>query len=320
MSKERMTEKRDPLAEPGCDAPDSLDPVVPAPCTAVPNAFSTDSLGPVAAAKEKVPGCTRTLRILQILLEHTDAHHRLSSSDIQELLANPPDPALPSLKAGRSAIRTSMDSLRAAGINVVSASRRGYALIGHPLPNRDAELIVRAISSSRLLSGVQKERLTESILRFASPTQRAALMPRRMVNNDLRVPSAQQRSQTTQSFYIEQPEMLVRLAIASNASFTFEFVQQPAKDVQEQQLTGHGRPRRLRPRSLFEARGAAFVQGISLDTDTDDIPIDRVIQLDRMANLVLVDDDGILHLSFGAASLTLRDAPRAEGSAQTPPV
>lgn len=306
---------KDPLTEPGCSAPNGIEPVatVPdpaAPAPAAPNTFSTDILDPAAPAKEKVPGCTRTLRILQILLDHTDAHHRLSSSDIQELLANPPDPALPPLEAGRSAIRTSIDSLRSAGINIASATRRGYALIGHPLPNRDAELIVRAISSSRLLSGVQKERLAESILRFASPTQRATLMPRRAVNDDLRVPSAQRRTQATSSFYIEQPEMLIRLAIASGASFTFEIAQQSEELVQEQRQRGYGRPHRMRPRSLFESRGTAFVQGISLDADTDDIPIDRVIQLDRMANLVLVDDDGILHLSFGAAAAPLPEPLR----------
>lgn len=73
----------------------------------------------------------------------------------------------------------------------------------------------------------------------------------------------------------------------------------------------------MRPTSLFESGGIAYVQGISLDTDTDGINIARTIRLDRMANLALLDEDGALYFAFGAATLTIRDAQSPKKPPQT---
>ena len=250
--------------------------------------------------------CLRTLCILAILFERTDAHTFMTSQELRKALAEPSDPRLPSLEVGRGAVRSSIDALRACGIRILSSQRHGYALVGHPLGSRDAELAIRAICSSRLLNAAQRARIAESILRFASPTEREALMPRYSEREIALGESDAPRRQTTRPFYFTSPQALIQLALESNASFVFELV--PARRAQishgaaSTEPAGYGRRHRMRPTSIFVHNGTLFVQGLSLDSHAEDVAIERTIRIDRMANLAFVDDDGILHISCGAAA------------------
>ena len=264
----------------------------------------------------------RTLLILKLLMNRTDAHTRLTSTQIKSLLADPDDPAVPAINVRRTAIRASIDTLRSAGIAIAANPRTGYALVEHPLGNRDTELIVRALASSRLLSAKQRAHLIECVLRLTTPTQRAAARRHLgMEGTDANVCTPDE-AQVWRTYRLEQPDALVRTALVSETPIAFELAQrEPPKEQgkarRREKPRGFGRRHRMRPTSLFESGGIAYVQGISLDTDTDGINIARTIRLDRMANLALLDEDGALHFAFGAATLTIRDAQSPKKPPQT---
>lgn len=279
-------------------------------------------LEPPSIRSNAIPSCVRTLLILKLLMDRTDAHTRLTSTQIKSLLADPDDPTVPAINVRRTAIRASIDTLRTAGIAIAANPRTGYALVEHPLGNRDAELIVRALSSSRLLSAKQRAHLIECVLRLTTPTQRAAFRRQLGVDGVDASVCTPDEAQVWRTYRLEQPDALVRAALESEMPVAFELAQrepyeEQGKGRRREKLRGFGRRHRMRPTSLFESGGIAYVQGISLDTDTDGINIARTIRLDRMANLALLDEDGVLHFAFGAATLTVGDAQRPGKPPQT---
>ncbi len=285
-------------------------------------ATGTAPIEPPTIRGNAIPSCVRTLLILKLLMDRTDAHTRLTSTQIKSLLADPDDPAVPAINVRRTAIRASIDTLRSAGIAIAANPRTGYALVEHPLGNRDTELIVRALASSRLLSAKQRAHLIECVLRLTTPTQRAAARRHLgMEGTDANVCTPDE-AQVWRTYRLEQPDALVRTALVSETPIAFELAQrEPPKEQgkarRREKPRGFGRRHRMRPTSLFESGGIAYVQGISLDTDTDGINIARTIRLDRMANLALLDEDGALHFAFGAATLTIRDAQSPKKPPQT---
>lgn len=264
-------------------------------------------------------GVLKTLLILNILEDQTDAHHGITADDIKALLAAPTDPTTPALTVSRSAVRSSIDTLRAAGFKIITRGRRGYALVEHPLGDRDAELAVRAIASSRLLSASQRRRLIESILRFASPTQRAALAPKAPDEPAPEGGPASKREGTERRFYIDSPEALVRHAITEDAPIAFELAREvPVPDRGSRRRSpahpsdpprGFGKRQRMQPTSLFESHGEVFVQGTSLDMEIGSVAVARTLRLDRLANLSCIDSQGDLHIAPGQAATDSAPAP-----------
>lgn len=264
-------------------------------------------------------GVLRTLFILNILEERTDTHHGITADDIKALLAAPTDPATPALTVSRGAVRSSIDTLRAAGFKIITRGRCGYALVEHPLGDRDAELAVRAIASSRLLSASQRRRLIESILRFASPTQRAALAPKAPDEPAPAGCPASNREGTERRFYVDSPEALVRHAIAEDAPIAFELAREvPVPDRSPRHRSpahpsdpprGFGKRQRMQPTGLFESHGEVFVQGTSLDMEIGSVAVARTLRLDRLANLSCIDSQGDLHITPGRVATDAAAAP-----------
>lgn len=268
-------------------------------------------------------GVLRTLFILNILEERTDAHQGITADDIKALLAAPTDPATPALTVSRSAVRSSIDTLRAAGYRIIARGRCGYALVEHPLGDRDAELAVRALASSRLLSPAQRRRLIERILHFASPTQRAALAPHAP---DEPVPAGtpvQTREGTAKRFFVDSPAALVRHALAEDVPFAFELAREapvPDRGAHHRMPApaagpprGYGKRQRMQPTSLFESHGEVFVQGTSLDMEIGSVAVSRTLRLDRLANLSCIDGQGDLHIAPGRAT-AVAGAPQANAA------
>lgn len=264
-------------------------------------------------------GVLRTLFILNILEERTDTHHGITADDIKALLAAPTDPATPALTVSRGAVRSSIDTLRAAGFKIITRGRCGYALVEHPLGDRDAELAVRAIASSRLLSASQRRRLIESILHFASPTQRAALAPKAPDEPAPAGCPASKREGTERRFYVDSPEALVRHAIAEDAPIAFELAREvlvPDRGSRHRSPAhpsdpprGFGKRQRMQPTGLYESHGEVFVQGTSVDMEIGFVAVARTLRLDRLANLSCIDGQGDLRIAPGQAATDSAPAP-----------
>ncbi|WP_241146123.1 helix-turn-helix domain-containing protein [[Collinsella] massiliensis] len=264
-------------------------------------------------------GVLRTLFILNILEERTDAHQGITADDIKALLAAPTDPATPALTVSRSAVRSSIDTLRTAGYKIITRGRCGYALVEHPLGDRDAELAVRALASSRLLSPAQRRRLIERILRFASPTQRAALAPHAPDDPKPAGSPVQTREGTAKRFFVDSPAALVRHALAEDVPLAFELAREapvPDRGAHHRSPTpaagpprGYGKRQRMQPTSLFESHGEVFVQGTALDMEIGSVAVARTLRLDRLANLSCIDGQGDLHIAPGRAAADAAAAP-----------
>ena len=252
-------------------------------------------------------GVLRTLFILNILEERTDAHQGITADDIKALLAAPTDPATPALTVSRSAVRSSIDTLRTAGYKIITRGRCGYALVEHPLGDEYGGSLENRF------------RLIERILRFASPTQRAALAPHAPDDPKPAGSPVQTREGTAKRFFVDSPAALVRHALAEDVPLAFELAREapvPDRGAHHRSPTpaagpprGYGKRQRMQPTSLFESHGEVFVQGTALDMEIGSVAVARTLRLDRLANLSCIDGQRDLHIAPGRAAADAAAAP-----------
>ena len=107
----------------------------------------------------------RLLRILELLITHTDERHPLSTVDIEKALKEQWD-----LDAYRITIQSDIAALIAAGyeIETIRSKQNKYYLSGREFELPELKLLIDAVESSKFITEKKSRQLTEKLVSLAS--------------------------------------------------------------------------------------------------------------------------------------------------------
>ena len=251
-------------------------------------------------APQHIAADLRTVRILQILAERSDARNGLTSTQIQEALAHPDDPRHPVIEAGRSTIRRSINTLRALGFSIDADNHQGYSLVSRPLDEDCIELIVSALRCSRVLTPAQRARCMEQVIGLAPATQRARLRRKVLEERAGRAP----RASRAYTYRLESAERVIRCSIVNNLPLSYELSDTGAAGYGAD-VSGvpgrYGARWHIEPNRVLNLDHAAYLAGRASQLGTPTVAADRLVRINRLANLACIDGQVVVHIAFGTA-------------------
>lgn len=167
---------------------------------------------------------SRTLFLLRFLHEYTDENHKISSSELTQVLV------LNGFKADHRTIRDDINMLNDAGFNVVVTERNGVSTCYHygtrSLETAELKILIDSVSSAQFLSKEMSDQLVSKLTAMVSRNDRERLSPAVYVSEHIKAPN-------NQLLHIVQR---ISDAIARDCRITFQY---RTYNLEKEQIARH---------------------------------------------------------------------------------